>query len=348
MTMPPRPAGGPQRSAVLGTLVAHVLEELRHMGSLPPALSSREVQSALASGAELPTDCFAQLYKTATAALATQLGKDGGRVPFTTLDTEFLCRSLITCRNLEDALRRAVDFCTLIAPRGGELALEQHGATATLFVHFPVTHSNPAAHLVELTSLFSYQQLFSWLIGEPLLLKNVWLHHSGSRDAAPFLHLFNAPASVGRARAGLEFDAAQLAHLVVRKPADLDGLLANYPFHLLGGDAGALSTAQQVRAFLNAALAQQQPLPGSADIAQILDISDTTLRRRLREEGTSYLALREQSLREAAEYQLRHTDRDIEQIAGALGFSDGTAFRRAFHRWTGQAPSKLRRAAAGG
>ena len=123
----------------------------------------------------------------------------------------------------------------------------------------------------------------------------------------------------------------------------MNDLLATYPFHGLGA-GGTLTSAQQVRAFLNAALAQQQPLPGSAEIAQILDISDTTLRRRLREEGTSYLALREQSLREAAEYQLRNTDRDIEQIAGALGFSDGTAFRRAFHRWTGQAPSKLRRA----
>jgi len=340
--MPARPGASPQRNAILGTLVAHVLEELKHMGSLPPALSSREVQSALASGADLPTDCFAQLYKTATSTLAAQLGKDGAHAPFSALDTEFLCRSLLTCRNLEDALQRAIDFCRIIAPRGGEMALERSDTTATLFVHFPVAHTNPAAHLVELTSLFSYQQLFSWLIGQPLLLKNIWLHHSDMQVAAPFRHLFNSPISVERPRAGFSFDAAQLTHLVVRKPAEIEELLATYPFHVLGGGAGAPSTAQQVRAFLNAALAQQQPLPASAEIAQTLDISDTTLRRRLREEGTSYLALRDQSLREAAEYQLRNTDRDIEQIAGALGFSDGTAFRRAFHRWTGQAPSKLR------
>ena len=348
------PSGGRQpapaaRGSILGTLVAHVLQELHELGALPATINRAEVQSALASGVPLPTDCFAHLFKTATAALAAQQAKDGGHSPLTRLDTELLCRCLLSCRNLEDANQRAADFCTAIQPRGGALTLAT-GERAAFYVDSlrnpDAGHESAVAGLIDVVSLFSYQQLFGWLIGEPLRLSAVWLRHASQLDAVPFLGLFDAPVAVDQPRTGFMFDRAQLARPVLRQPAELEALLATYPFHLLGGDACALTAAQQVRAFLNAALAQGSALPGFADIAGALDISEATLRRRLRDEGTSYLALREQCLLEAAEYHLRNTDRDIEQIAGALGFSDSTAFRRAFHRWTGLAPTSLRRGSA--
>lgn len=335
-------APAPRHVSLLATLIAHLLQELQQMGPLPPALSSAEVRSALDSGAELPGACFAQLYRTANAALALHLARDGGQPPLSALDIELLCRCLLSCRNLEDAVQRAADFCTAIGPRGGRLTLAREDGAALFGLQSPRAVDNPAAQLLEITSLFSFQQLFGWLIGEPLRLQAVWL--SGSADSLPFLKLFGAPVSSGRPHAGFRFDALQLSHPLVRQPAELADLLASFPFHVPGGNAGPLTAAQQVRAFLNAALAQQRTLPGSAEIAAALGISDATLRRRLREEDTSYLALRERALLEAAEYHLRHTDRDIEHIAAALGFSDATAFRRAFHRWTGQAPTQLRKA----
>jgi AraC-like DNA-binding protein len=343
-TAPLHGSGGTRRVSILATLIAQLLEELKQLGSLPPALSRVEVRSALDSGAELPGDCFAQLYRTASAALAAHLARSGGQPPLTALDTELLCRCLLSCRDLEDAIRRAADFCSAIQPRGGALTLAREAADAVFSIGPPPAPDNPAAQLLEVVSLFSYQQLFGWLIGEPLRLRAVWL--TGASEVAPLPNLFGAAISTGQRRAGFHFDARQLAHPVVRQPAELANLLAAFPFHMPGGSNDPLTAAQQVRAFLNAALAQRRPLPSLAEIAAALDISTTTLRRRLREEHTSYLALRERSLLEAAKYHLRHTDRDIGQIAGALGFSDATAFRRAFHRWTGQAPSKLRAASS--
>lgn len=335
---------------ILGTLVAYVLEKLREQGQLPQQLARQEVQVVLASGADLPTDCFAHLYQTATAALATQLATSDGHPACNSLDTELLCRCVLSCRNLEDALLRAADFCTAITPRGGALLLEcptgrQPGERALFTLDSLRPHATPTTRLIDIANLFGYQQLFSWLIGEPLRIDAVHLTNPDQLETAPFLDLFNAEIKVGQPRTGFEFDAAQLARPLVREPSELPGLLAAYPFLVLGERSATLSTAQQVRAFLNAALARAAAIPSSADIAAAMSISDATLRRRLREEGTNYLSERERCLRRAAEYQLRNTSRDIEQIAGALGFSDSTAFRRAFHRWTGQAPSALRRGA---
>lgn len=355
---------------ILGTLVAYVLEKLRESGQLPQALSRQEVQVVLASGAELPTDCFAHLYQTATAALATQLTKDDGHPVRSSLDTELLCRCVLSCRNLEDAMLRAADFCAAIAPRGGAIQLSTPLATppsiplSIPLPRDPVQHSNhnpdhnalftidslrvqhnATTRLIDVANLFSYQQLFSWLIGEPLRIKTVWLTNLDQLETAPFLDLFGAEIKVGQARTGFEFDARQLARPVVRQTSELAGLLTIYPFLVLGEQSDTLSTAHQVQAFLNAALARSAAIPSSAEIAAAMSISDATLRRRLREEGTNYLSERERCLRRAAEYQLCNTNRDIEHIAAALGFSDSTAFRRAFHRWTGQAPSMSRRQA---
>lgn len=328
---------------VLGTLVAYVLEKLRAQGQLPQQLARPEVQMVLASGAELPTDCFAQLYQTATAALATQLADSHGHPACTRLDTELLCRCVLSCSNLEDAMLRAADFCAAIAPRAGALQLERRGTRALFTLDALRPRADATTRLIDIANLFGYQQLFSWLIGQPLRIAAVHLTNPDQLETAPFLDLFNASLELGQQRTGFEFEAGQLALPVVRRPAELDGLLAVYPFLTPGDRRATLSTAHQVQAFLNAALARSAPIPSSADIAAAMSVSDATLRRRLREEGTNYLTERERCLRRAAEYQLRNTNRDIEQIAGALGFSDSTAFRRAFHRWTGQAPSALRK-----
>ncbi|MFD2272722.1 helix-turn-helix domain-containing protein [Undibacterium arcticum] len=95
---------------------------------------------------------------------------------------------------------------------------------------------------------------------------------------------------------------------------------------------------------MEAALAERVPLPGCAVLAELLDLSESSLRRQLQSEGSSLSSLRDACLRRAAQRLLRQTDMAVEEIAGQLGFSNGGAFRRAFRRWTGQAPTALRRA----
>jgi AraC-like DNA-binding protein len=205
-----------------------------------------------------------------------------------------------------------------------------------------------AACLVDLTGLFCYLQLFGWLIGQPLRPGDVWLGHPCRDDAVPLLGVFDAPVAVGERAYGFAFDAALLARRVVRQPAELDAFLVDFPFRLIDAPPRVVSWAQQIRGFLDAALAREHALPSLRELAEGFGVSELTLRRRLAAEGTGYQMLRERCLRDAAERCLRDSDWPIARIAVHLGFGGEEAFRRAFQRWAGQAPSHFRRGVRSG
>jgi AraC-like DNA-binding protein len=66
------------------------------------------------------------------------------------------------------------------------------------------------------------------------------------------------------------------------------------------------------------------------------------LRRHLEEEGTSFRALTQAALHEHACVMLRNPAITLQSIAHALGFSDPSAFHRAFRRWSGATPAEYR------
>jgi AraC-like DNA-binding protein len=77
-------------------------------------------------------------------------------------------------------------------------------------------------------------------------------------------------------------------------------------------------------------------------VARALSINRRTLRRRLAAEGTSYDAVARAALAQRARTLLAVEQRTIRETALALGYSDASAFHRAFKRWTGTTPSACR------
>lgn len=76
------------------------------------------------------------------------------------------------------------------------------------------------------------------------------------------------------------------------------------------------------------------------DCATALGLSARTLRRALQEDGTTFVALRER-VRERLALAWLDTLSDA-RLAARLGYSDATAFRRAFRRWTDKTPAQVR------
>ncbi len=80
-----------------------------------------------------------------------------------------------------------------------------------------------------------------------------------------------------------------------------------------------------------------------ARIAKLLGVSVRTLQRHLRDEGTSFRAIRGEVRREEAISLLADSRLRISEVAERLGFRDVAGFDHAFKRWTGHTPRSERR-----
>lgn len=87
--------------------------------------------------------------------------------------------------------------------------------------------------------------------------------------------------------------------------------------------------------------------PRKSQIARRLGMSERTLHRRLAEQGQTFQSIANQAQRQAAESLLINGDNSLAEVAFLTGFSDQSAFTRAFKGWTGQTPLTFRESTSG-
>jgi len=85
-------------------------------------------------------------------------------------------------------------------------------------------------------------------------------------------------------------------------------------------------------------------VPSVRDVACELAMSERSLQRELREEGTSFRQLVEDVRKEIALQHLAQPGALASEAAFLLGFSEPGAFTRAFRRWTGTSPRQFQSA----
>ncbi len=84
-------------------------------------------------------------------------------------------------------------------------------------------------------------------------------------------------------------------------------------------------------------------IPSIQFIADHLGMSNRTLTRRLSAAGVSYRNLIQKTQEDLAKQLLKNVSRSIAEIAFETGFSEQSAFNRAFKRWTGLSPIEFRK-----
>lgn len=82
--------------------------------------------------------------------------------------------------------------------------------------------------------------------------------------------------------------------------------------------------------------------PNQQQIADSLNVSNRTLQRKLKSEGTSFMDLLQDTRMQLARSYLMQPTRSVVETSYLLGFSEPSTFSRAFKRWTGQAPAEFR------
>ncbi|WP_323845421.1 AraC family transcriptional regulator [Microbulbifer magnicolonia] len=150
---------------------------------------------------------------------------------------------------------------------------------------------------------------------------------------------FNCEVLFDQERDCLVFDADILDRPLRSPGARLNHYFEEFTQQLLSEYEGDI--AQQVRTLILQTLGAQQH--GLAQIAELIDMPSRTLQRRLREAGTSFKQLLQDARMETARWHLRASSIDINLLSASLGYTDISAFSKAFRAVHGSSPLQWRK-----
>lgn len=168
----------------------------------------------------------------------------------------------------------------------------------------------------------------------PLLVEQ---RRSPPEDVAPYQTFFRCPLRFEARDDALTFPTQCLDRpLVTGNP-----VLARHNDALLDQHLDQLN-AGQLRDKVRKVLDSWTGVIAAAEIARFLGLSERSLQRRLKAEGTTYAQLVAESRAELACEYLREAQGSIDDVALRLGFHSSSTFARAFRRWVQVSPSAFR------
>jgi AraC-like DNA-binding protein len=177
--------------------------------------------------------------------------------------------------------------------------------------------------------------------GRPTSPASVSLTHPRPDRAGRHEDYFDCPVEFGAEFDGLHLDADFLDAPTRLADRALERFLTDRLDDELRTAQTTRGTESQVRRAVSESLADGAP-PMRA-VAQRLAMSERTLRRRLADEDLRYEEVVTDVQKTVATSLLVTTEQSLVDIAFLTGYSDQTAFHRAFKRWTGKTPQEVRR-----
>jgi AraC-like DNA-binding protein len=306
------------------------LEALFHDAGLDPALLAQP-------DARLPTTDFIRLLQAVMRRTEDEfigLGRGTKSKPGT---FSMMAHAVINCPSLEKAVLRSTQFYQLFnLPLRSRL--ERGEADSSLVLEIPPVEFRDT--IIE-GLIFISLRFWSWLTGrnlEPLAIQFDFPEPPHARD---FRRLFRSPVSYGEASSRIVFPSAWLALPLVQNPLSLSHFLKDSLALIVVGNARPIGLPEQIRAIISKEYGNT--FPDFAQVCEKLSMTPQTLRRRLKEENTSYQEIKDSIRKDVSLYYLGKEELSIDEIALMMGFSEASSFHRAFKKWTGRTPASCRR-----
>lgn len=233
------------------------------------------------------------------------------------------------------AISRFSQYTRLISDSTTATLTESTGLVMLDF-HFDTGGERPIFATVD-TVLASVVAYLRWISDEPLDPVEVQITHAALSSSDAYAEFFGCPVAWGAARTCLVFDKQDLVRPILSSDEELASLLDGAANRFLEQRMSG-RFAVRVRDLIIAQLPDE--VPTKAKIANLLDMTERTMLRRLKEEGTTFAEVL-RNLREQLAFQYLRKGMCMSEVAYRLGFSDNGTFSRAFKDWTGRRPSTI-------
>jgi AraC-like DNA-binding protein len=337
-----------------------LLDYMERIGLDPDAMAtalgfSRQQLRSMPRDQQLPGSDYSRMYRDAVRQMETLKRPIPWAAGIGSEAHALMCHSIIACKTLGEALDMAQRFDRLAYPLiGYRMRVERTEAQFEL--HYEVrTESDGGVFAPEdwdraphyeavarASGLLVWYGFCGWLIGRSFDLEQVQIAAPHVSDAyrAGLMDVFHC---------ALEFDSSEnkfvapleiLERRLVHTPGSLDEFLDNAVFGLIALNSKPSSTTAAIRSLIK--LDFGEGIPSFEHMASKLHMSESSLRRRLLKEKTSYQNIKDQVRCEIALEYLRREDTSINDLAEFLGFTEPSSFVRSFRGWMGITPRAYR------
>ncbi|MGE5453031.1 MAG: AraC family transcriptional regulator [Acidobacteriota bacterium] len=335
-----------QRSAVHGvvphTLVNALASYLRAQGVDPAPLMPKGLKASSAHALErVPAEAYCQfLIAVAEHLQDPLLGLHLGQT-IQPLHLGALGYALLACRNLGEALLRIQRYHRLMHDIN---PIEYHHTDTHLELRWGVAMGRPGA-LFDEAGVTAIVQFARDLCGRKLPIAELDFVNPPPHDSRPYQAFFGCPVRFGQAITRLSLPLACLQWPLRQHDPHLLKLMDDQVQASLAALPASGDLVEQTRRVLTHLA--PQGVPELWQVASELKVSPRVLYRRLAAQGHQFRGLREQALQQSAKAHVQEGRLAMSDIALLLGYSEQSAFTRAFKRWTGLSPLQWRQAQQG-
>lgn len=241
--------------------------------------------------------------------------------------------------DLRQAMLRFVRYCRLVYDPA-HAYLTEEGPEARLGYTLPGLPRGSPRHAAEFI-VASWVCVARQMTQMQMPLRRVRFEHPRPASSAAHARLFGCEVLFGQDANEITLESQLLETPVVNADPTLSILIDRYADELLKRLPKDEPLTDRVRGVLSGAMRGGDVTVEV--IAAQLAVSPRSLQRKLQESGTTFQELLDGLRQELALRYLDDPTLSIGEVAFLLGFSEASAFHRAFRRWTGTTPGEHRR-----
>ena len=243
--------------------------------------------------------------------------------------------ALMASKDFLACCKRMVRFQDVLA-EGLYLELKQENQQYAFVFGIKDCDLPPSQHAVD-AMFSSFLNFTAWLTQKHVNPVRATLQRKAPQNPVPFDDIFNCPIDYSCNQNCLFFTNENM-HFPL---ATADEVIANIHddnvSRLLEKQLKG-NTTSNVRNLIIDGLPKGEPKQDT--IAEHMNISTSTLKRRLSEENTRFKSLLDETRAQLAIGYLQQSHLSLTRIAELLGFSETSGFNRAFKRWKGISPKQ--------
>ncbi|BFM06814.1 AraC family transcriptional regulator [Halioxenophilus aromaticivorans] len=288
-------------------------------------------------GARVQVQKFANLLRDAMIELQDeQLGYGVGVQPPGTWTT--MAQYALDAENLGDAIRRLSRFYRFV-PWGVETRCEMLDEN-TNFTMRPANPENKFSPYLYESFLFYYYQFCCWLTDYRIPVLAIGFNFESTSYSEDYVGVFS-PQRVDYLEefSFISFSSRYNSLPIKHTAISIKKMIEHANLVLFNQYLQQARWAEKVEQVIAISAFQNNSI---TSVALQLCIHPHTLRRRLKNEGRQFAEVRDKLRLKLAMNQLKQTRKSIEDIAIELGYSETSAFSRAFKRWTKLSPQNFR------